>query len=176
MTGPVYYRRTGRIAGIRSDSAVHHATPPSGPRRVRIRLGGWGEPGRPDPSGTPRGTRLAWFCRGGIDLRSRPELRLQHDGRRVGQTVALIDGLLGLDAIADVDPGDDGDNLLHLVDAGLRVNVSATFLGQADEHPYLLAARHDLAMRRGVLTEVAIVDDGAIPSARILGRSAWPAP
>jgi len=39
VSGPVHFRRTGRITGFRSDSAAA-----SGPRRLRIRVAGWGEP------------------------------------------------------------------------------------------------------------------------------------
>jgi len=169
VSGPVHFRRTGRITGFRSDSAAA-----SGPRRLRIRVAGWGEPAQVHARGVG-GISLAWYVRGCVALYHHPEFRLRHGGPRLGQTVALLEGPIGLDAVVNVDQGQAGDDLLVLVDSGTPIPVSATFEGSMRSTEYH-TGRRELRFDKGLLTEISVVESGAFGTARVLGRTTWPAP
>lgn len=174
MTAAAHFRVTGRVTGMYDGSRSVWLPPDdvSTDRRLVGHVTAWRQPAEVrDESWYDRDV-TAWYTRGCVDLSVLPEIRLKHGGQRVGQSVALIDTGVWLDAVFDVDPGPVGDCILSFVDDLERVPLSATYIGEVALHRN--AERLGYEYVGGRLSEIAVVPAGAFPDARVVGRTNWP--
>jgi hypothetical protein len=109
-----------------------------------------------------------WFTRGAVKLTDRPGLWLKHalhGGHRCGETLALLDEPLGLDAIVEVAETPLGDGVLDLVDRNYRVPVSIGFLQLPGGFKIHDGPTPGVERTAVELREIALVDAGAYRSA-----------
>lgn len=170
MIGQLHYRVAGRIGGLFAGLPRVRSCDVDG-RYLIGHVAPWGKPALFEPDRDSDVPFLGWYTRGCVDLGVLPELRLKHDGERVGQCVELVESVSWLDAVFEVDEGPLGDAVLGLADELERLPLSGTYDGHARWHT---GDPPGLEYTRGRLLEVAMVPEARFEGAYVVGRSSWP--